>query len=281
MKDIKLATDSDDYPVARVLNGVLLSIVSSVRLAEEIDLPQDYEIDELNRAYVLLVHELEDLYDQNSKLSEMKPEPFWKRYDVLKTVSWRVLDYLNDPVNDKGQAHLLKLDKLCIIANNEIPELSKEQMKLIGYALETVKKYRLILDDARLDINARIEDSWYISEYRLAYENDGTIVVNDVLKLKKTHIDSTIDQLLEQVFKNQNTLFTPKLPQTARNLSTVLSSAGFTPVLRQLFFPISSKSKGVLFRPIVTFEQATRDDIDTTELDLVLRVLDADVAFSA
>src|SRR5438067_2448525 len=121
-----------------------------------------------------------------------------------------------------------KLDKLCIIADNETPELSPEQIKLIGNASEIIEKYKQILDDARLDINQRIEDNWYISEYRLDY-TDGTILINDVLKLKKTHIGSTIDKLLEQAIKNPNTLFTPKLPQTSRNLSTVLSSAGFTP----------------------------------------------------
>lgn len=279
MKDVNQTSNNNDYPVARVLNTVVLSIVALVREAEEMDLPEDYEIDELNRAYVLLVHELENLYNQNPQLTEIKPEPFWKQFDVLKTVSWRLLDYLDDPDQDKGQAHMRKLDKLCIIADNEIPELSPEQMKLIEHASETVKKYRQTLNNTRLDINERIEDSWYIAEYRLDY-NDGTILINDVLKLKKTHIDSTIDKLLEQAFKNQNTLFIPKLPQTARNLSTVLSSAGFTPVMRQLFFPIASKSKGVLFRPSVTFEEATRDGIETVELDLLLKVLDADLSFS-
>jgi hypothetical protein len=270
---------SNDYPVARVLNTVVLSVIASVRVAEEMDLPEDYEISELNRAYVLLVHELEKLYNQNPKLAEIRPEPFWKRFDVLKTKSWQILDYINDPANDKGQAHITRLDRLCIIADNETPELSSEQIKLIGSVLETVKEYRRILDEARLDRNAKIEESWYIPVYRLDYA-DGIILINNVLKLKKTHIGSTIDQLLEQAFNNQNTLFTPKLPQTARNLSTVLSSAGFIPVLRQLFFPIVSKSKGVLFRPVVSNVEASNDGIDTSKLDIVLRYLDADHTFS-
>ena len=279
MEEVKQSTNSNNYPVARVLNKVLLSIIALVRKAEEMDLPEDYEIDELNHAYVLLVNELENLYSQNPQLAEIKPEPFWERYDVLKGVSWRLLDYLDDPDQDKGQAHIRKLDKLCIIADNETPELSPEQMKLLEHASETIKKYAQTLDNARLDINQRIEDNWYIPEYWLGYK-DGTILINDVLKLKKTHIGSTIDKLMEQAIKNPNTVFTPKLPETARNLSTVLSSAGFTPVLRKLFFPIASERKGVLFRPSVTFEQATRDGIETAELDLLLKVLDADLSFS-
>jgi hypothetical protein len=275
------STNDSDYAVARVLNTLALIIVASVRAAEEMDLPEDYEIDELNRAYVLLVHELEALYDQNPKLAETKPEPFWKQSDVLKTASRQILDRLDDPVNDKGQAHLRKLDKLCIIADHETPELSSEQIRLMEHVVEAVKKYRHVLDDARLERNAEIEESWYIPKYWLDYKPDGTILINDVLKLKKTHIDSTIDKLLEQAIKNQNILFTPVLGRTARNLSTVLSSAGFTPELRRLFFPTVSKSKGVLFRPIVSSAQANKEGINTTRLDLMLKVLDADHTFSA
>ncbi len=279
MKVADQLTNNNDYPVVRVLNTVALSVIASVRKAEEMDLPEDYEINELNRAYVLLVHELEKLYGQNPSLAEIGPEPFWKRFDVLKHRSWKMLDDLDDPDNDKGLAHMLKLDKLCIIADSETPELSAEQVKLIEQVLEAVKKYRQVLDDARLDKNARIEDSWYVPEYKLSY-TDGIIVINDVLRLKKTHIDSSIDKLLEQAFKNRNKLFTPELPQTARNLSTMLSSAGFTPTLRQLFFPAVGKRRGVLFRPIVSSVQASKEKIDTTKLDLTLQALDAVVTFS-
>lgn len=274
------STSSNDFALARLLNNTLLAIITFVRKAEEMDLPEDYEIDELNRAYVLLVNELENLYEHNPKLAEIRPEPFWKQFDVLKTVSWRLLGYLDDPEQDKGQAHIRKLDKLCIISGSESAELSPKLQELTNNAFEAIIYYRQKLNDTRLDINQKIEESWYIPKYWLDY-TDGTILINDVLKLKKTHIGSTIDQLLEQAFKNQNTLFTPKLPATARNLSTVLSSAGFTLVLRQLFFPTVSMRKGVLFRPTITFEQATREDIETTELDLLLKLLDADHTFSA
>lgn len=275
------STNSNDFALARLLNNTLLAIITFVRKAEEMDLPEDYEIDELNRAYVLLVNELENLYKQNPKLAEIKPEPFWKRFDVLKTVSWRLLEYLDDPEQDKGQAHITRLDRLCIISGSESAELSPELQKLTENAFQAIINYRQKLDDARLDINQTTEDSWYIEEYRLSYETNGTILINGVLKLKKAHIDSTIDQLLEQAFKNEDTLFTPKLPQTARNLSTVLSSAGFTPVLRQLFFPIASKSKGVLFRSTVTFAEASSEGIETAELDFLLKAMGAKLSFSA
>ncbi|NBX98504.1 hypothetical protein EBQ81_06645, partial [bacterium] len=65
-------------------------------------------------------------------------------------------------------------------------------------------------------------------------------------------------------------------PATARNLSTVLSSAGFDSTQREIFFPKLSP-KGVLFRPKVTFEQTQKDNIDTSKLDLVLKTIDPNV----
>lgn len=275
------STDSNDFAVARLLKNTLLAILTYVRKAEEMDLPEDYEIDELNRAYILLVNELENLYKHNPKLAEIRPEPFWKQFDVLKPASWRILNFLDDPAHDKGQAHITRLDRLCIISGSESAELTPELQELTNNAFETIIEYRQKLDDARLDINQTIEDSWYIDEYRLDYETNGTILINGVLKLKKAQIGSTIDQLLEQAFKNEGNLFTPKLPATARNLSTVLSGAGFTPVLRQLFFPIASNSKGVLFRSSVTSTEASSEGIETSELDFLLKALGAKLSFSA
>lgn len=275
------STNSNDFALARLLNNTLLAIIIFVRKAKEMDLPEDYEIDELNRAYVLLVNELEHLYANNPELAEIRPEPFWKQFDVLKTVSWKILNYLESPANGKGQVHITRLDRLCIISGSESAELAPEIQRLTNNAFEAIINYRQKLDEARLDINQTIEDSWYIPEYRLVYETNGTILINSVLKLKKAHIGSTIDQLLEQAFKNEQTLFTPRLPATARNLSTVLSGAGFTPVLRQLFFPIASNSKGVLFRSTVTYSEASSEGIETTELDFLLKALDANLSFSA
>ncbi len=84
MRTANSSTNSNDFALARVLNNTLLAIVTFVRKAEEMGLPEDYEIDELNRAYVLLVNELENLYKHNPKLTEIRPEPFWKQFDVLK-----------------------------------------------------------------------------------------------------------------------------------------------------------------------------------------------------
>ena len=276
MGSSKKPPKANNYAIARLFNRLLLVIVELVREIEALDLPDEYDwkIDELNRVYVLLVNELEELYKQNPKLAEIEPEPFWKKYNILTPYYWEILRYLNEDAQEKGQAHINQLDRLCIIANSEKPELSPEKQKLLEETIKAVKNYEVIIKDAESD-KAEFDDeyfnddAWYISEYYVSYKN-GEIVINDTLILKKTHIGSTIDQLLEQAFKNPNTLFVPELPATARNLSTVLSSAGFDSVLRRMFFPKLSLKKGVIFRPKVTFEQIQKDNIDTTILDLIL-----------
>lgn len=279
MGKAKQPTNDNDYTLATLLNAVLLQIVQLVREVAALDLPEDYDwkLDELNRPYVLLAYELEELYKQNPKLAEIEPKPFWTKYNILTPYYWEILRYLEEHAQQKGQAHMNQLDRLSIIAESEKPELSPENLKLLADALEAIKNYREFLKAAELVENDDLDDdAWYIPEYFVSYKN-GEIVINDTLLLKKTHIGSTIDKLLEQAFKNSNTLFTPELPATARNLSTVLSSAGFDPIQRQLFFPKLSLTKGVLFRPRVTFEQVQKDNIDTTKLDLVLEAIDPNI----
>ena len=279
MEATKQPTNDNDYALAKLLNEVLLQVVQLVREIEALDLPEDYDwkLGELNSVYVLLVSELEELYKQNPKLTEIEPKPFWRKYNILTPYYWEILRYLDEPIQEIGQAHISQLDRLCIIAKSENPELSPENLKLLGDALEAIKNYKAVLKAAELeDYDEQDDDAWYIPEYWVSYSN-GEIVINNTLYLKKTHIGSTIDQLLEQAFKNPNTLFPPKLPATARNLSTVLSSAGFDPVQRQLFFPKISLTKGVLFRPKVTVEQVQKDNIDTTKLDLLLKAIDPNI----
>ena len=153
--------------------------------------------------------------------------------------------------------------------------LTSQQQGLVDNAQAVLDKYAYKLDKVREKYKFDKQNNWQISEYTLVYKPDGTILINNVLKLKKAHAGSTTERLLEQSIKNPNTLFKPDLGQTARNLSTVLNSAGFTPVLRSLFFPTVSSSNGVIFRPTITRKQADNDKIDTTTLDLQLKKLGA------
>ena len=267
---------ANDYAVAKALNESVTGIILMIFIADVAGAPEEYEIKELNRAYVLLVNELQNLYDHNSKLAAIKPKPIWQIFDVLKTSTWEINAYLNEENNDYGNAHTARVEKLCIIAGIDDPEYTPEQKKLVEYAETITKKYGNMLDATILtEYRAKKENDWQIPEYTLAYKPDGSILINDVLKLKKAHAGSTTERLLEQALKHPNELFKPDLGQTSRNLSTVINSAGFTPTLRQLFFPTVSKDKGIVFRPTISREQADSANIDTSTLDLKLKELGA------
>jgi hypothetical protein len=277
MEAAKQPTNNNDFAVAKALNALAGQMILCVVMAEVVGLPEDHDIHDLNRSYVLLTDELQKLYDGNPKLSEIKPEPVWKRFDVLRTSSWDINRYLEDADNDAGNAHNARVEKLCIIAGKETPDYTPEQKKLVNDVDETISKYTEMITAANNARLAKKENDWQIPEYSLMYKPDGSILINNVLKLKKAHAGSTTERLLEQAVKRPHELFKPDLGQTARNISTVLNSAGFTPILRQLFFPTVSKSKGIIFRDIVTRKQADDEKIDTAELDLKLKELGASI----
>lgn len=269
-------TSSNDYAVAKALNEYLLKIIIIVIMAEAVEVTQGSEISEFNRAYILLTNELEKLYNRNSELAAIRPEPIWKRFPVLKTSTWEIVnEYLQDEDNDIGYAHIARVERLCILAGNDTPKYTPEQKEIADFAETARINYGKIIDAANKKKITKKENDWQIPEYTLTYKPDGTILINNVLKLKKAHAGSTTERLLEQAVKRPDELFKPDLGQTSRNLSTVLNSAGFTATLRQLFFPTVSKSKGIVFRSMITRQQADADKINTTELDLQLKALGA------
>lgn len=274
MKVTNQPTSSNDYLVAKALNESIRKIILTVLVADVFGLPEEHEIKELNRAYILLADELQKLYDRNPALSAIEPVPIWQHFDVLKTSTWKILnEYLEDENNDTGEAHIARIERLCILAGNDTPTYSPEQKKLIDYAETVTSKYTKMIDEVDAENKAKKENDWYIPKYTLTYKY-GLILINDVLKLKKAHDGSTLDNLMLHVIEHPNEISKPKW-DSERTISTTLSNAGFTSTLRKLFFPEVSKSRGVLFRPNITHETAKAERIDTTELDLQLKELGA------
>lgn len=279
--------DANDYPVAKALNESVDRIFFIIRSYQVVAPMKEFEPDELNRAYIFLLNELEVLYDRNPKLAGIKPEPVWKKFDILRDKMYELQKYLEE--HDTTRAHILRVEKLCILSEHEIPKLSTDQQKYLNDSKAITDKYLgLIIKD--IDKKSKDEDEndlhndprnrryWCIEKYNVDYKPDGTILVNDVLILKKIHAGSTAERLLEQSVKNPNKLFKPKLGQTARNLSTVISSAGFKPTLREIFFPIVSDENGVIFRPTVSRDVVLKDKIDTYEIDWILWNAGAEIA---
>jgi hypothetical protein len=278
---------ANDYAVAKSLNEYASKVINIFSLYQIVGLHPDFDLKEINRVYVLLVDELHKLYKRNAELANIEYEPIWKQvdyiyaaYDVQKFLE-RLHESKESPVKyvkNHGSYidyHMAEIDRLCIIADKDIPNLSPKQKKLIKQTQTILDKYYKILVDEAQKRNEEVADEeetrqprmWYIPEFTLTYKLDGSILVNDALKLKKAHVDSVLDQLMEQSVNNPNKLFKPKTDKTARNISTVLSSAGFSPTLRALFFPTIREDKSIVFRPKITRDEAIAERIDIYELE--------------
>ena len=267
-------SSTNDYAVAQALNERAWQILWYVA-----DLYPLYEKDRdiVNRNYIFLVHELEKIYNRNDKLQAIEPKSAWQQYELIDGNEKHFIELQDDRTGDTGQAHTAKVKRLCILSEVEEPVFTKQQKelvkatdKIIAVLAKTSKE-----EQAQAEAFRQKSRNWYISEYTLTYKY-GAIIVNDVLKLKKAHDGSALDELMLQACQSPNKIFafTPKKP-TERSVSIILSSAGFTEPLRRLFFPETGKSRGVFFRPNVSHEKAKAEHIDTAELDQQLKELGA------
>lgn len=266
---------TNEFAIAKTLNESVMEILNLVNEASRDGFIEVIDITQLNRAYVLLVTQLKVLYNRNLLLFKIEPKPIWRNFDVLDGAVWEISEYLSNWNNDSGQGHIAQVNKYCIITDSAEPKYPPELKKIIDESDTTVPKYRRQLLEAQNKKNIDNKD-WHIPDYTLTYKPDGTILINGVLKLKKAHAGSATERLLEQAIKQPETLFKPELGQTSRNLSTILSSAGFTATLRELFFPTVSKDKGIIFRPVVSHATTIAEHIDTADLDLKLKHAGAD-----
>ena len=265
---------ANDYALAYELNSRVWQILWYVA-----DLYPFFgkDLDKINRNYIFLVQELLDIYERNKELQDIEPKPIWQQYKHIDGYEKEIADLQDDRTGDTGQLHTAAVKRLCIISTKEDSELSERQKDLITEADEIIAVLVHTFEEEKTQAEAFRQNNrdWYISEYKLTYQY-GAIIVNDVLKLKKAHDGSALDELMLQAFRSPNKIFpfTPKKP-TERSVSIILSSAGFTEPLRRLFFPEAGKSRGVFFRPNVSHEKAKAEHIDTTELDQRLKELGA------
>ena len=123
-------SQANDYAVAKALNDLVNGIMAFMYVAGAHKMTTDHQLAEINRAYILLTHELEKVYTRNPELLAIKPEPIWRRFDVLKYSNWDIKDYIDD-TDDTGHAHTLRVERLCIIAGVEYPNYSPEQQELV------------------------------------------------------------------------------------------------------------------------------------------------------
>ena len=264
---------ANDYAVAKALNERVTTIFELFARSDT----RSLDITAINKSYVLLVNTLKKIYARNDELKAIERKPVWEYFDIIEGLEHDIGQYTNDWDNDNGQSHNARVNKLCIVAGKEAPDYTAELKQIVNDADKAITAFRKQLDDIK-STESVSQNDWYIPEYKLAYNINGTILVNDALKIMKTHAGSASSRLMEQVKNNPNTLFKPDLGHKySRNLSTTLSGMGFSATLRALFFATVSEDKGIVFRPVVSRATADADRIDTAKLDLQLKQLGADV----
>ena len=96
MEKVKPSSNPNEFAVSQVLNERVTAIIAIVVMADSVDLLESMNVNELNRAYVLLINELEKLYDRCPELAAIKPEPIWRRFDVLRTATWDINEYSSE-----------------------------------------------------------------------------------------------------------------------------------------------------------------------------------------
>lgn len=286
MGTTKQSTNDNDYALARELHNRATELLGAVsRLNDGYNYDDPYSeyhevIMLINRPYVLVVHELEKLYAQNITLAKLNEEPVtkatWTVFNTIESTDQDIYAYLREHKSTEDFAHLAQANRLAIIAGIETPSYTPEQKKIIDEADDVFVTFVKRLSEwSTRRPKKKSKGYHYILDYKLKYEVNGSIVINDVLVLKKTQSGSAPRKLMEQALKHPYELFKPELGQLNRNLSNVLSDMGITGTLKELFFPIANK-EGVKFRPVVSYFTAEKERTDTKELEKKLKELGAE-----
>ena len=284
----KDTTNDNDYAVAKELHNratELLGAVARINQVYNYDDPySEYHevIMLINRPYVLVVHELEKLYAQNKTLAKLNEEPrtkaTWTLFNTIESTDQDINVYLREHKSTEDFAHLAQANRLAIIAGIETPSFTPEQQKIIDEADDVLVTFvKRVSEMSARRPKKKSKGFYFIMNYKLKYEDNGSIVINDVLVLKKTQSGSAPRKLMEQALKHPYELFKPELGQLNRNLSNVLSDMGITGTLKEMFFPIANKD-GVKFRPTINYMTAEEERIDTKELEKKLKELGAETS---
>lgn len=261
----------NDFALAHYLNEQAIALFSLV-----VSYPNAPDTAAINRSYILITDKLKWLYDHNPELENINMHICWKSFDRLEHIRNDLWEYLNNDDGDYGQSHNAQVNRLCILNDKETPDVAPNIKRIVDEAITNRKAFLATIKDDDEPAVAE-KRNWLIEQYAIEHRPDGTIVINDVLKLKKTQAGSAPERLMEQAMQKQNTLFKPDLGRTTRNISTIISSMGFDKTLRAIFFPTVNQSKGIIFRKSVNHATLNNERIDTYELDTALEKLGAHV----
>lgn len=259
----KQPASANDFAVARELNLLVMGMIMNVYLADYSGVAKDLDIQELNHAYILLVDELQKLYDKNPKLAVIEPEPIWHRFEVLKASAREIKKHLSNPDNDYGSAHYARVEKLCILANAETPHFTEKQMRLKDYAKSTLDDYYEGVDEAFSQLKTNEgggaidpqEDGEHITNLSLVQKTLKLNVIGVTLTLKR--FDSTkrfnynLAKLLlarpDEWVKKED--LGPAFKTIGSKVKDWPKLLGLTGELKDIFISINTKEQTIMLNP--------------------------------
>ncbi len=258
---------ANDFALAYYLNERAIGLFSLI--ADNNNTP---DVNDINRSYILIVEQLKRLYARNPELEAIQDHICWKGFDHLDYIRNEIWGYTNDTDGDYGQSHNAKVNRLCIVNGKQIPDIAPDIKKVVDEAIANGQAFFAELED-----DEPVNRSWFIPEYNLVYKIDGSIVINEVLTVKKTQSGLASDRLMTQAIANEGEQFKPDFGKKySRNLTTTLSGMGFkkNEALQQLFFPTATND-GIVFRSHIGRIKADAERINTRKLDAQLQKLGA------
>ena len=261
---------ANDFALAHYLNERAMTMFRLV-IDNQNNSPDTAKI---NRSYVLIVDTLKRIYSRNPELQKIEDIICWQAFDVIDYIDSQDLWEFGNSVGNDGLLHNSKVNRLCISSGIDKPNIAPDIKKILDEASRNVNSFIDELGSKEEDVDEFEFD--IIPSYSLTYRDDGTILVNDVLKLKKLQAGQTSDMILSQSFQHdgQPKPFKPNVA-TKRQLTTIIGDMGFDKTLRTIFFPTISKDKGIVFRSRLTRAEADEQHIDTKQLDKKLKKLGA------
>lgn len=157
------ASKANDYATAYTMSKEIYSTFVVVYLGDSMG---------------LLVDELQKIYQRNTELQAIKPDPLWKRFDVLKNHTSEIFDYIND-TEDWGLEHNAKVEKLSRftidpdfyklaierLAQEENEVIEKNNTKTLAHDRAIKKAETSITNLRRMRYSGEVDDdSWYFAE---------------------------------------------------------------------------------------------------------------------
>lgn len=139
---------ANDYALAKSLNERVINIFTLA-----VDHSSTPDLTAVNRSYVLLVHELKQIYARQPELQKVGYPICWRVLDNLEQIHETAVEYRVETLEDYmrsapdyGQEHNSGVSRLCIIAGIEKPDLTPQIKKLLSEADRNIDWFKSELD---------------------------------------------------------------------------------------------------------------------------------------